>query len=211
MSCQCLLLIRTQCHQVFTKYPLRKLVETTKKCGLPTFIILVLLLLGNSSLLGLSRKFQLILLPFPQHFTEPVSCDHTVDIHQHLDRPVGSGELHVLVGKSASRGPNLNLYQDHKVAWFDLLIISLELLSFAIQCASTYSILLMYRSSGLMTEAGRAERNTGSLIYLAHIKILICYGVFILIYSPKYRRWITEIRFYLMSMEVTLCPDMKSH
>jgi len=23
-------------------------------------------------------------LPFPQHFIEPVSCDHTVDVHQHL-------------------------------------------------------------------------------------------------------------------------------
>lgn len=73
-----------------------------------------------------------------------------------VDRQVGSGELHVLVGKSASREANLNLYQDHKVAWFDLLLISLELLGFAIQCASTYSILLMYKYSGLMTEVGRA-------------------------------------------------------
>ena len=73
-----------------------------------------------------------------------------------VDRPVGSGELHVLVGKSASREAYLNLYQDHEVAWFDLFLISLELFGFAIQCASTYSILLMYKSLSLMTEVDRA-------------------------------------------------------
>jgi len=71
-------------------------------------------------------------------------------------QPVSSGELHVLIGKSVSRETNLNLYQDHKVAWFDLLLISLELLGFAIQCASTYSILLMYKSLSLMTEVDRS-------------------------------------------------------
>jgi hypothetical protein len=90
----------------------------------------------------------------------------------------------------------------------------MELLSVAIQCASTHSILLMYRYLSLMTGwQGRDKYRILNLSFTSHLSLmgkgkhstliffmmglvstlLICYGVFILIYSPKYRHWITEI------------------
>jgi len=51
-----------------------------------------------------------------------------------------------------------------------MLLISLEQLGFVIQCASTYSILLVYRSLSLMTEVDRAVEKYR--IFILHISFI---------------------------------------